>query len=129
MFNKSSGPSCSNIVDLVASSISLVDNTGHYNDINDIFLHQDEVITANKIGNKYEYPAESINDENVSGLQSMINYINTHMPKPKAGYSYEDNSITLIKKKVNNSSKHFNFEDNLTLNKINPSITFPNNSY
>ena len=66
MFNKSSGPSCSNIVDFVASSISLIDNTGHYNDINDIFLHQDEVITANKIGKSYEYPSESINDENVS---------------------------------------------------------------
>ena len=112
MFNRSSGPSCTNIVDLVATTISLVGNTGHYNDINDIFLHKDEVITAIQNGNKYEYPNESINDENVSGLQSMINYINTHMPKPKAGYSYEDISITLIKKKVNNSSKHHNFEDN-----------------
>ena len=122
MFNKSSGPSCTNIVDLVATSISLVDNTGHYNDINDIFLHKDEVITANQIGTKYEYPNETINDENVSGLQSMINYINTHMPKPKSGYAYEDNSITSIKKKVNNSSRFFNFEDNLTLNKVNKSV-------
>ena len=57
----------------------------------------------------------------------MIDYIRTHKPKPS--FTYEDNSLTIVKKRVDASSKHFIYEDNQTLNKINKTVNKTNKHY
>jgi hypothetical protein len=109
-------------VDLVANSISLVDDSGKPTNIRDFFVNKDEVIKAVQVDGSWQYPPETINDENVSGLKSMINYIKSNTSKAKPGYSYEDNSTTIQKKKINASKKHYNFDESLTLNKVNRTI-------
>lgn len=128
--NRTTGASCKNTVDVIATSISLYDPTdnGHYTDLNDVFVNKTQVISAQPNESAvFEYPDDQINNQNVSGLQSMIDYIRTHKPKPS--FTYEDNSLTIVKKRVNASNKHFIFEDNQTLNKINKTINKTNKQY
>ena len=104
--NRTTGASCKNIVDVIANSIALYDATdnGHYADLNDLFVNQAQVIKAEPNQSAvFEYPNDKINNENGSGLQSMIEYIRTHKPKPS--FAYEDNSLTIVKKRVDASSK------------------------
>ena len=129
--NRTTGASCKNIVDIVANSIQLYDpnGSGHYTNIDDIFVKQSQVIPATQnASGVFDFPPESINDYNVSGLQSMIDYINTHT-RTKPSYSYEDNSSIIIKKKINASKKQFVYEDNQTLNKINKTINKINKQF
>ena len=79
--NRTTGASLKNTVDIIANSISLYDpsGSGRYNDINDVFVNQDQVISAEPNDRGiFEFPVDKINDDNVSGIQSMIDYIRTH---------------------------------------------------
>ena len=129
--NRTTGASCKNTVDIIATSISLYDanGNGHYTDINDVFVNQDQVIVAepNEKG-IFEFPDDQVNDNNVSGLQSMIEYIKTHS-RQKPNITYEDNSLTIVKKRVNASKKSFLYEDNQTINKINKTINKINKQF
>ena len=72
--------------------------------------------------NVYEYPSEDITDENISGLKSMLDYINSHSKK-NVNYYYEDNNNIMFKKKINKSKKTLNLEENCIYNKITNTIT------
>ena len=85
MFNRSSGPSCNNLVDLVANFISLVDDSGKPTNIRDFFVNKGEVIKAIQTDGSWKYPPETINAESVSGLKSMINYIRATRQKRNLG--------------------------------------------
>ena len=115
---RTTGASLTNSVDINANSISLFDDaTSKYLNIEKVFVNNSQIISAIQNENKeFEYPIEEISDNNISGLHSMINYINTHKGK-KPNYYFEDNSNIIIKKKINNSKRTYSFDDNLTLNK------------
>ena len=105
---RTTGASLLNTVDISANNISVFDNQQEkYVNINEVYVHNSQIIEATKSeNNKYEYPTEDINDHNVSGLQSMINYFNTHTGKKPNYYFYEDSTNINIKKKINNSLKN-----------------------
>ena len=92
-----------NLINVQANRISLVQGNA-INDITDIFVEDQQIKTATlrPDTNKYEYNISDINNTNVSGLQSMINYINTHKPKSQPSITYEENNYYV--KKVSNSS-------------------------
>ena len=76
--------------------------------INEVHVNNSQIIESSLNGNnKYEYPQSDITDHNVSGLQSMINYIKSN--RKSSNYYYEDSNFN-IKKKIKNSSKTLNFE-------------------
>ena len=103
---RATGASLLNTVDINANNISVFDNKqSKYININKVYVHDSQIIEATQNENKkYEYPSEDINDNNISGLHSMINYINTHTGKKPNYYFYEDNSNINIKK--NDSKKN-----------------------
>ena len=67
-----------NLINVHANRIGLVQGN-EINDIIDIFVDNSQIKTETLRAdtNKYEYNNSDINNTNVSGLQSMINYINT----------------------------------------------------
>ena len=122
---RTTGASLTNSVDINANNISVFDNKqSKYVNINQVYIHDSQIIEASqKENHKFEYPIEDINDDNISGLHSMINYINTHTGKKPNYYFYEDNSNINIKKKINNSSKKYSFDKNNIYNKITKTIS------
>ena len=122
---RATGASLLNTVDINANNISVFDNKqSKYININKVYVHDSQIIEATQNENKkYEYPSEDINDNNISGLHSMINYINTHTGKKPNYYFYEDNSNINIKKKINNSSKRYSYDESNIYNKITKTIS------
>jgi hypothetical protein len=122
---RATGANLLNTVDINANNISLFDDEQRkYVNINQVYVHESQIIEAlPNENNKFEYPIEEINDNNISGLHSMINYINTHRGKKPNYYFYEDNSNINIKKKINNSSKKYLYEETNVYNKITNTIT------
>ena len=95
---RTTGASLTNSVDINANSISLFDNTTNkYENIENVFVKDSHIMTA--IPNEsivYEYPPDSINDDNISGLKSMIKYITTKAKR--SSFNFGDNSNIIIKK-------------------------------
>ena len=122
---RATGASLLNTVDINANNISVFDNKqSKYININEVYIHDSQIIEATpNENNKYEYPSEDINDNNMSGLHSMINYINTHTGKKPNYYFYEDNTNINIKKKINNSLKKYSFDESNIYNKITKTIS------
>ena len=122
---RATGASLLNTVDINANNISVFDNKqSKYININEVYIHDSQIIEATpNENNKYEYPSEDINDNNISGLHSMINYINTHTGKKPNYYFYEDNTNINIKKKINNSLKKYSFDESNIYNKITKTIS------
>ena len=100
------GASLINTIDINANNISVFDNTQkQYININERYVNSSQIIESSLNGNnKFEYPIESISDDNVSGLKSMINYTKNKNGK-SSNYYFEDNSNIIIKKKINSSKK------------------------
>jgi hypothetical protein len=121
---RTTGASLTNTVDINANNISVFDNTqSKYININERYVNNSQIIESSLNGNnKFEYPIESISDKNVSGLKSMINYIENNNGK-SSNYYFEDNSNIIIKKKINNSKKTLNLEESNIYNKITNTIT------
>jgi hypothetical protein len=122
---RATGASLLNTIDINANNISVFDNKqSKYININDVYIHNSQIIEASpNENNKFEYPIEDVNDNNISGLHSMINYINSHTGKKPNYYFYEDNSIINIKKKINNSSKKYSYDESNVYNKITNTIS------
>ena len=122
---RATGASLLNTVDINANNISVFDNKqSKYININKVYVHDSQIIEASpNENNKFEYPIEDINDDNISGLHSMINYINTHTGKKPNYYFYEDNSNINIKKQINNSSKTYSYDETNIYNKITNTIS------
>ena len=125
---RATGASLLNTVDINANNISVFDNKqSKYININEVYIHDSQIIEATpNENNKYEYPSEDINDNNISGLHSMINYINTHTGKKPNYYFYEDNTNINIKKEINNSLKKYSFDESNIYNKITKTISHIN---
>ena len=122
---RATGASLLNTVDINANNISVFDNKqSKYININQVYVHDSQIIEASpNENNKFEYPIEDINDNNISGLHSMINYINTHTGKKPNYYFYEDNSNINIKKQINNSSKKYSYDETNIYKKITNTIS------
>ena len=97
---RATGASLLNTVDINANNISVFDNKqSKYININKVYVHDSQIIEATENENKkYEFPSEDINDNNISGLHSMINYINTHTGK-KPNYFFTKIIQILISKR------------------------------
>ena len=121
---RATGSTLTNTVDINANNINVFNNgLKQYQNINEIFVNNSQIIEASKnTNNVYEYPSEDITDENISGLKSMLDYINSHSKK-NVNYYYEDNNNIMYKKKINKSKKTLNLEDNNIYNKITNTIT------
>ncbi len=122
---RATGANLFNTVEINANNISLFDDEQRkYVNINQVYVHDSQIIEAlPNDNNKFEYPIEDINDNNISGLHSMINYINTHTRKKPNYYFYEDNFNINVKKKINKSSKKYLYDETNVYNKITDTIT------
>ena len=83
---RTTGASLTNTVDINANNISVFDNTqSKYININERYVNNSQIIESSLNGNnKFEYPIESISDNNVSGLKSMINFIKNNDEKSRS---------------------------------------------
>ena len=91
MYRNANSCNMTNLINVHANSIGLLQGNA-INDITDIFVDNSQIKTATLRAdtNKYEYNNSDINNTNVSGLQSMINYINTHKPKTQPSINHEE---------------------------------------
>jgi hypothetical protein len=82
-----------NLINVQANQISLVQGNA-INDITNIFVEKQRIKTAtlHTDTNTYEYNLSDINNTNISGLESMINYVKTHKPKSHPSITYEENN-------------------------------------
>ena len=82
---QNNGPSLTGVVDIIANSISLFQDNGAVKNINDIFINENDISTAepydvpiDENGNvvqMYQFLGD-INDTKVAGLEPILNYIN-----------------------------------------------------
>ena len=85
MNTQNNGPSLTGVVDITANSISLFQDNGTTKNINDIFINENDISTAepydvqiDEHGNviqMYQFVGD-INDTKVAGLESLLNYMN-----------------------------------------------------
>ena len=81
--NRNNGLNMRNYIDILANSISLIDGDEAVN-IRDLFVEETQIKSNHEVEDvnthkkSYEYNTEDINDENISGLESMIRYIKSH---------------------------------------------------
>ena len=101
--NRNNGLNMRNYIDILANSISLIDGDEVIN-IRDLFVEvtkvksNHEVEDVNTHKKSYEYNLEDINDDNVSGLESMIRYFKSHSPSiSKIIQNYEDTTNITVK--------------------------------
>ena len=86
MNTRNNGPSLTGIVDITANSISLFQDNGSTKNINDIFIHKNDISTAepydvpiDENGNviqMYQFTGD-IDDTKIPGLESILNYLKT----------------------------------------------------
>ena len=78
-----SGASMTNITYILAHNISLIEKDEIHN-IKDLCISSDRIKSSHEVVDeiaqtpRYEYDTNDISDNNVSGIQSMIDDINTH---------------------------------------------------
>ena len=85
MNTQNNGPSLTGVVDIIANSISLFQDNGAVKNINDIFINENDISTAepydvpiDENGNviqMYQFTGD-IDDTKVAGLESLLNYMN-----------------------------------------------------
>ena len=102
--NRNNGLNMRNFIDILANSISLIDGDEAIN-IRDLFVEESQIKSNYEVEDPithkktYEYMTEDINDDNVSGLESMIRYIKSHSNSiNKNIQNYEDTTNILVKK-------------------------------
>ena len=106
MNTQNNGPSLTGVVDITANSISLFQDNGTTKNINDIFINENDISTAepydvpiDENGNviqMYQFLGD-INDTKVAGLESILNYINDNFLS-KAGPAVNGHYYNTIKK-------------------------------
>ena len=118
MYRNANSCNMTNLINVQANKIGLVQGNT-INDINDIFVEKSQIKTASLHAdtNKYEYNDNEINNTNVPGLRSIIDYIKTHQPKTQPSINYEENYYV---KNVSNNLQH---------QTVQPSITYEENNY
>ena len=67
-------------VDIIANSVSL-DDQNEINEIRTLFLNSSRIKSATENNKLYEFNDSDINDDNVPGLESMIDYCKTHFER------------------------------------------------
>ena len=93
MYRNANSCNMTNLISVQANTIGLAQGNA-INDITDIFVDNSQIKTATfqTSTSTFEYRIADINNTNVSGLQSMINYINTHKPKTQPSINFEENN-------------------------------------
>ena len=102
MYRNASSCNMTNLINVQANQISLVQGNA-INDITNIFVEKQRIKTATlqTDTHKYEYNLSDINNTNISGLESMINYVKTHKPNLHPSITFEENNY-YVKKVINN---------------------------
>ena len=102
--NRNNGLNMRNYIEILANSISLIEGDEAVN-IRDLFVEETQIKSNHEVEDvnthkmSYEYNTEDINDENISGLESMIRYIKSHSKGiNKNIQNYEDITNILVKK-------------------------------
>ena len=90
--------------------ISLIEGDEAVN-IRDLFVEETQIKSNHEVGKSYEYNNEDINDENVSGLESMIRYCKSNFkdinsPSVIKNQNYDD-TLNISIKKDNHMSKNY----------------------
>ena len=124
MNTQNNGPSLTGVVDIIANSISLFEDNGTTKNINDIFINENDISTAepydvqiDEHGNviqMYQFVGD-INDTKVAGLESLLNYMNENF------FSKDEPAVN--ENYYNITKKHFN-EDIQNIYNIDKSKTF-----
>ena len=110
--NRNNGLNMRNYIDILANSISLIDGDEAIN-IRDLFVEETqiksnyEVEDPNTLIKSYEYITEDINDNNVSGLESMIRYIKSHSKSINKNIQNYEDTTNIIRKKDNHISNNY----------------------
>ena len=109
MNTHNNGPSLTGVVDITANSISLFQDNGTTNNINDISIHKSDISVAepydvpiDELGNTiqmYQFTGD-IDDTKVSGLESLLNYMNENF------FSKDEPAVN--ENYYNITKKHFN---------------------
>ena len=124
MNTQNNGPSLTGVVDIIANSISLFLDNGTVKNINDIFINENDISTAepydvpiDELGNTiqmYQFTGD-IDDTKVAGLESILNYMNENF------FSKDEPAVN--ENYYNITKKHFN-EDIQNIYNIDKSKTF-----
>ena len=78
MYRNANSCNMTNLIDVKANNVSLIEGNA-LNNIKDIFIDTSKVKTATlQSTNKYEFNQTEINNTNLPGLESMIDYCKTH---------------------------------------------------
>jgi hypothetical protein len=109
MNTQNNGPSLTGVVDIIANSISLFQDNGAVKNINDIFINENDISTAepydvqiDENGNTiqmYQFTGD-IDDTKVAGLESLLNYMNENF------FSKDEPAVN--ENYYNITKKHFN---------------------
>ena len=121
---QNNGPSLTGVVDIIANSISLFQDNGAVKNINDIFINENDISTAepydvaiDELGNTiqmYQFLGE-ISDTKIPGLESILNYMNENF------FSKDEPAVN--ENYYNITKTHFN-EDIQNIYNIDKSKTF-----
>ena len=104
--NRNNGLNMRNFIYILANSISLIDDNEAIN-IRDLFVEETQVKSNHEVEKSYEYNTEDINDENISGLESMIRYIKSHSSNISKNIQNYEDTTNIIVKKDNHVSKNY----------------------
>ena len=124
MNTQNNGPSLTGVVDIIANNISLFLDNGTVKNINDIFINENDISTAepydvqiDENGNTiqmYQFTG-NIDDTKIPGLESILNYMNENL------FSKDEPAVN--ENYYNITKKHFN-EDIQNIYNIDKSKTF-----
>ena len=106
MNTQNNGPSLTGVVDIIANSISLFEDNGTTKNINDIFINENDISTAepydvpiDELGNTiqmYQFTGD-IDDTKIPGLGSILNYLNENFYS-KTDPAVNENYYNITKK-------------------------------
>ena len=107
-----------NVREITANSINLLTDDNLVENIYDIFSRLQQIIKAKTKTDPYSgkvsylFEPSDINDQNIPGLKSMIDYFETNYKTKHNTYLFEDNHSIVVKKQHTNKSNHFFNDDN-----------------
>ena len=125
-----------NTREITANSISILTDDNLIENIFDIFTRLRNIIKAKQTIDPYSgkvthyFEPSDINDHNVPGLKSMIDYFETNYKLKHNTFVFEDNLSMIVKKNKTNKTNNFVNDDNsmtiIKKNKINKTNNFFN---
>ena len=119
--NRNNGLNMRNFIDILANSISLIEGDEAVN-IRDLFVEESQIKSNYEVEDpithkkSYEYNTEDINDESISGLESMIRYIKSHSKSINKNIQNYEDTTNIIVKKDNHISNNYLLNNETSIN-------------